>query len=93
MEITKNRQEPHQEIARIAFDKKTAAFDTKSIGNCRRSIRNQQEIAAFDKTSVAFDTKTNKNYWKSIRIIQEIAMKSLAFDKKSVAFDTKSRRN
>ena len=45
---------------------KLIAFDTKSNGNYRTPIRNQQEIAkksiAFDKRSVAFDTKSNGNY-------------------------------
>ena len=44
--------------------------DTKSNGNYRRSIRNQEQIAlksiAFDKKSIAFDTKSIGNESKSI---------------------------
>ena len=55
----------------IAVDRKLIAFDTKSNGNYRRSIRNQQEVGrtsiAFYKTSIAFDAKSNGNCRTSTR--------------------------
>ena len=52
MEITENRQELNRKS--IAFVKKSTAFDMKSNGNYRTSIRNQWEIA---RNSIAFDKK------------------------------------
>ena len=55
----------------VAFDWKSTAFDTKSNGNYKKSIRNQMEppvtLIAFDKKSTAFDTKPDGKYRNSTR--------------------------
>ena len=55
----------------VAFDKKSTAFDTKSNGNYKKSIRNQMDtpvkLTASDKKATAFDTKPDGKYRKSTR--------------------------
>ena len=45
---------------------KSIAFDKKPIGNYKKSIRRQWEIArksiAFDRKLITFDMKSDKNY-------------------------------